>query len=81
MTKEEILEVLKKEYEQGNFTKESYDLLKDLAEKGKVEIQSYKGTTYNNKCKYCGRPNNSTDEDILCNDCRETFGHTFYSEL
>lgn len=80
MTKDEVLAVLKEEYEKGNFTQEAYDLLKDLAEKGKVEIQSYKGKTYN-KCKYCGAPNNSTDADVLCEECRETFGHTFYSEL
>lgn len=80
MTKEQVLKVLEKEYKQGNFTKEAYDLLKKLAEKGKINIQKYQGKTYN-YCKYCGRPNNSMDEDILCEDCRETFGHTFYSEL
>lgn len=32
-------------------------------------------------CKYCGQIANGTDEDVLCDDCRMTFGHTFYSEL
>ena len=32
-------------------------------------------------CKYCGEIANGPDEDILCEDCRYTFGHTFYSEL
>ena len=32
-------------------------------------------------CKYCGEPNGSQDRDILCKECRETFGHEFYSEL
>jgi len=27
------------------------------------------------KCKYCGRPNGSTDPNLLCSSCRETFGH------
>ena len=34
-----------------------------------------------NKCKYCGKDNGSADEDVLCKDCREIFGHSFYSEL
>ncbi len=34
-----------------------------------------------NKCKYCGKPNNSSDEDLLCSECRETLWHSFYSEL
>lgn len=34
-----------------------------------------------NKCKYCRKPNCSPDPDVLCGDCRETFGHSFYSEL
>lgn len=32
-------------------------------------------------CKYCGNIVQGTDEDVLCPDCRMTFGHTFYSEL
>lgn len=33
------------------------------------------------KCKYCGDIAEGIDDDILCDDCRETFGHAFYSEL
>lgn len=32
-------------------------------------------------CQYCGAPNGSDDEDLLCQDCRETFGHSLFSEL
>lgn len=32
-------------------------------------------------CKYCGEVANGPDEDVLCEDCRYTFGHAFYSEL
>ena len=32
-------------------------------------------------CKYCGEIVEGTDSDILCDDCRELFGHVFYSEL
>lgn len=32
-------------------------------------------------CKYCGQENGSPDPDVLCPECRECFGHAFYSEL
>jgi hypothetical protein len=32
-------------------------------------------------CKYCGDIANGTDENVLCSECRELFGHAFYSEL
>ena len=35
-----------------------------------------------NICKYCKtNETGSLDEDVLCPTCRETFGHSFYSEL
>ena len=33
------------------------------------------------KCKYCGELHKTDDEDLLCANCREIFGHAFYSEL
>ena len=32
-------------------------------------------------CQYCGEVVKGTDEDVLCQECRYTFGHAFYSEL
>ena len=32
-------------------------------------------------CKYCGEIAEGTYVDLLCTDCRETFGHSLYSEL
>lgn len=32
-------------------------------------------------CKYCGGVAKGIDEDILCEECRDVFGHAFYSEL
>lgn len=32
-------------------------------------------------CKYCGDIAEGTDENVLCQECREIFGHAFYSEL
>jgi len=32
-------------------------------------------------CKYCGEIADGPDEDVLCAECRECFGHAFYKEL
>jgi hypothetical protein len=32
-------------------------------------------------CLYCGEKSDSVDPRVLCKDCRETFGHTFFEEL
>jgi hypothetical protein len=32
-------------------------------------------------CKYCGEVVDGEYEDLLCADCRYTFGHALYSEL
>jgi len=66
--------------------------LKEFAEK-LVELQGY-GKLYNygvnfeekphdgkHVCKYCGGLAEGTFEDLLCGECRETFGHSLYSEL
>ena len=33
------------------------------------------------ECKFCGAVTNGIDENVLCEECRMAFGHTFYSEL
>jgi hypothetical protein len=32
-------------------------------------------------CKYCGGIARGPDEDRLCDECKEIFGHAFFSEL
>ena len=33
-------------------------------------------------CKYCyGIAENGSNEDLLCDECRSIFGHTYFSEL
>ena len=34
-----------------------------------------------NRCKYCSKLTDSQDPNILCPNCKETFGHSFFSEL
>ena len=32
-------------------------------------------------CKYCGQISKGANKDLLCEDCREIFGHSLYNEL
>ena len=32
-------------------------------------------------CEYCGKVVEGNDKDVLCDECRMTFGHKYYSEL
>lgn len=32
-------------------------------------------------CKYCGNIAEGTHGDLLCKECRDTFGHSLFSEL
>ncbi len=41
----------------------------------------FEKTTESCECGYCGNPTDSGDKNVLCPDCRKTFGHTFLSEL
>lgn len=43
-------------------------------------INVYDGNTHH-ICKYCGGIAKGIDTDILCEECRDDFGHSFYSEL
>lgn len=33
------------------------------------------------ECKYCGGLAAGPDPNVLCDECRQDFGHTYYSEL
>lgn len=52
-------------------------LQKSYAEK---IIRLYDGNEYH-ICKYCGNVVKGKNEDLLCKDCKETFGHNYYTEL
>ena len=45
----------------------------------KVEKIAKKSTHH--RCKYCKGIAKGKNIDILCEQCQETFGHTYYSEL
>jgi|GEM_PF-1978847 len=55
---------------------QGYDKLYDYGIEFEVELPDGKHI-----CKYCGGLAEGTFEDLLCGECRETFGHSLYSEL
>ena len=65
-----------------NFPKEVFI---DLAQNGNAfkdtKVLDVADANTHHICKYCGDIAEGTDENVLCTDCRMTFGHVFYSEL
>lgn len=55
---------------------------KALMQKGLEETVTavYDANTHH-ICKYCGDVAKGIDDDVLCEECRDVFGHAFYSEL
>jgi len=51
---------------------------KDGEEVGDVVIIE---STKEHFCKYCGQVAEGKDKNVLCQECRECFGHTFFTEL
>lgn len=56
--------------------KDAHDYLE-----GEYVVMTMADASTHHVCKYCGSIVKGTDKDILCDGCRETFGHVFYSEL
>ena len=69
----------------GISPKENYESVAKLLLEWYDEVKDFvfndKGMIIGHECKYCGEIANGTDTDVLCEDCREIFGHTLYSEL
>ena len=65
-----------------DFPKEKFINLVQQADKLKNEkVLDVADANTHHICKYCGDIAKGTDEDVLCQECRYTFGHAFYSEL
>ena len=63
-----------------NYKKLAEHLLRWYGEVKELELND-NGLIIGHQCKYCGEFTKGMDENVLCEDCRMTFGHTFYSEL
>ena len=65
IAKQKLLEIINKECDMS--FKPEYTKIIDLTGK--------------HLCLYCGEVVDGLDEDKLCAECRDVFGHAFYSEL
>ena len=62
---------------QGNSKKE----IMDFAKKEGYTVTKIVPASKNHRCKYCNGITDGVNDDLLCMDCREVFGHALYSEL
>ena len=56
------------------------DCKKEFEKQG-IKIEKIVPKKNHHRCKYCGSIAEGNDIDRLCEDCIETFGHWFFSEL
>lgn len=63
----------------GTTPKEALEVINNNGEEHFTEIKLLGKDKHT--CKYCGGIAEGTCKDILCEDCKECFGHTLYSEL
>ncbi len=54
---------------------------KEYAKNDNLKVQKIVPAKGHHICKYCNGVADGSNKDMLCDECRETFGHTFYSEL
>lgn len=60
----------------------SVELLKSIFDITNRQIELINEILKPNKCPYCKENDtDSIDSNILCPDCREKFGHSFFNEL
>lgn len=50
-------------------------------EKDGYKVEKFVDASTHHLCKYCGGIAEGNYEDLLCEECRDCFGHTMYSEL
>lgn len=68
--------------QEWDFTKEKFISLVQQANAFKDQkVIDVADANTHHICKYCGDIAEGIDENVLCADCRMTFGHAFYSEL
>lgn len=60
---------------------DSKEWICDEAGKKVEDVEKCPSVSNTHTCRYCGSEAEGSDGDLLCSNCRELFGHTFYSEL
>ena len=62
-------------------TSDSEESVRKSLEKDGIKIIKIVPAKGHHRCKYCGSIAEGSDRNLLCEDCRELFGHSLYSEL
>lgn len=61
------------------FNKAYFDSYIDSIRNDHIAAMQAENATH--KCLYCGKTTYGANEDLLCDECYEMFGHTHYSQL
>lgn len=62
-------------------TADSEDSVRKSLEQDGIKIIRIVSAKGHHRCKYCSCIATGSNINLLCDDCQELFGHTFYSEL
>ncbi|WP_342982144.1 hypothetical protein [Ruminococcus sp. 2227st1_E6_2227SCRN_220401] len=62
-------------------TADSEESIRKSLEKDGVKIVKMVPAKGHHRCRYCSSIAEGSDSNLLCDDCRELFGHSFYSDL
>ena len=60
---------------------ESEEECRKAFEEDGIKVEKIVTKNNHHRCKYCGGIATGKNKDLLCDDCRDIFGHTYYSEL
>ena len=61
--------------------KELLTLLQSQEQFKGIPITNIVNARTHHQCKYCGRITKGSYKNLLCDECKEVFGHSVYSEL
>ena len=83
-TKDFISEMTLSKSEKIDISMSNKDLLTFLQSQEQfrgIPITNIVNARANHLCRYCGEITKGSDKDLLCDECKEIFGHSLYSEL
>lgn len=59
----------------------SEEACKAAFEEEKIKVTKIVTAKGNHRCRYCNGIAEGVNKDLLCESCRELFGHSYYSQL
>lgn len=75
-------DLIKCESKIKNIESTSVKVLQEIFQVVEIQRNIIQEISKSNICPYCNKnKTDSLDPNVLCNECRETFGHSLISEL